>query len=157
MVNSITEKVNGRPQNTLRSVASGIMNVLQSTVDRNVEGAMTALKRLDKYQESTAGPTSGIRRFRRQFRTSRIGITAKMMLSETIPESLSEAESRLNLANLLSDVHWTIRHVDVDGWLALKLNFALLLEDGGDAQVADIRRVAEVLERHWSDTSKWKI
>ncbi len=90
--------MNSCPQNALGSVASGIIDVLQSKVDRNVEGAMSVLRRLDKYQEPSAGPSSGVRRFRHQFRTSCIGMTGKMMFSKTIPESLSEAEFSLNQA-----------------------------------------------------------
>ncbi len=98
VVQNIKAKVNSCPENALKSVASGLIDVLQRKVDRNIEDAMTALKKLDKYQESSAGPSSGVRRFRHQLRTSRMGMTAKMMFSKSIPESLSQAESCLDRA-----------------------------------------------------------
>ncbi len=58
------------------------------------------------------------------------------------------------LANLLSDVRWTRRRVEVGGWLALKIDFELLLEHINQSEAADIRLVYEVLERHWSEVSR---
>ncbi len=98
VVKRITAKVNSYPQNALESVASGVVDVLRGEVDRNVEGAMTALRKLEKYQESSTGPSSSVARFRHQLRTSRIGLTAKMTFSKVIPVSLSEAELYLDTA-----------------------------------------------------------
>ncbi len=98
VVQNIKAKVNSCPENALKSVASGLVDVLQCKVDRNVEDAMTALKKSDKYQESSVGPSSGVRRFHHQLRTSHMGMMAKMMFSKSIPESLSEAESCLDKA-----------------------------------------------------------
>ena len=98
VVKSITAKVNSYPQNALEPIASGVIDVLQSKVDRNVKGAMAALKKLERYQKSSAGPSSGVARMRSRFRTSRIGLTAKLTFSKDIPEALREAESCLDKA-----------------------------------------------------------
>ncbi len=58
---------------------------------------------------------------------------------------------RETLANLLSDVRWTLRRVEVGGWLGLKMDFELMFE-GSDS--ADMRQVYGVLKRHWSEVSK---
>ncbi len=58
---------------------------------------------------------------------------------------------RQALATLLSDVRWTLRRVDVGGWLALKIDFELLL---GDRYYADLKQIYEALKGHWSEVSK---
>ncbi len=58
------------------------------------------------------------------------------------------------LANLLSDVRWTIRRIEVGRWLPLKMDYELLFARSDDAEVQDIRQVCEVLERHWSAALK---
>ena len=60
---------------------------------------------------------------------------------------------RQALVNLLSDVRWTIRRVDVGGWLALEIDFQLLL---ADSDYADMRQVYEGLKRQWFEVSKEK-
>ena len=55
------------------------------------------------------------------------------------------------LANLLSDVRWTLRRVEIGGWFALNIDFELLL---GDSEYGDMRQVYEVLKRNWSEISK---
>ncbi len=58
---------------------------------------------------------------------------------------------RQALATLLSDVRWTLRRVDVGGWLGLKMEFELLL---ADSDYADIWQVYEALKRHWFEVSR---
>ncbi len=54
------------------------------------------------------------------------------------------------LAKLLSHVRWTLRRVEYGGWLAMKMDFELLLADD---DYADMRQVYGVLKRHWSEFS----
>ena len=54
------------------------------------------------------------------------------------------------LANLLSDVRWTLRRVKVGGWRALKMDFELLISHID----SDIRLVYKILKRHWLEVSK---
>ncbi len=98
VVSNIKMEVERCLQNKLGSFSRDMIDALQEVVDQNVNGAMTALKTLDKYQESLAGPSSAGRRFRHQLRTSRIGMTFNMMFSTSILESLTEAESCLGNA-----------------------------------------------------------
>ncbi len=62
-----------------------------------------------------------------------------------------KCSERQALANLLSDARWTLRRVDVGGWLALAIDFQLLL---ADSAYAGMRQLYEVLKRHWSEVSK---
>ncbi len=98
VITRITAKVNGCLKNSLGSVASSIIGVLQVKVDRNVEDAMSALEELNKYQESSGGPFSGIVGLRHKFRTSRYGMIAKRLFSKPIPEALMKAESCSDMA-----------------------------------------------------------
>ena len=58
------------------------------------------------------------------------------------------------LAILLSDVRWTVRRVEVGGWVGLKTDFELLLTCNSYAEFADMREVSKVLERNWSEVSR---
>ena len=64
-----------------------------------------------------------------------------------------KCSERQALANLLSDARWTLRRVDVGGWLALQIDFQLLLRDSA---YADVSQVYEVLKRHWCEVSEDK-
>ncbi len=56
--------------------------------------------------------------------------------------------------NLLSDVQWTLPLVKLGGWLALKIDFELLLGHIDQGEAADIRLFYEVLQRNWSEVLK---
>ena len=97
VVENMKTKVNRRA-NELETSASDVIGVLQGKVDKNVEGATTALHKLDKYQESSAGLSSGLAKFRKQVRNSRIGLTVKMKFSKSITDALAKAELCLDKA-----------------------------------------------------------
>ena len=73
---------------------------------------------------------------------------------ENLSRHLVNSGRRQALANLLSDVRWTLRRVEIGGWVALKMDFELLLEERRYAEFADVRKVYEILEGHWSAISK---
>ena len=58
------------------------------------------------------------------------------------------------LANLLSDVRWTLRRVEVGGWLALQMDMELLFATSDCDKFEDLRQVYEVLKRYWSEVSR---
>ncbi len=68
----------GCPQPALGSVASGLIDALKDKVKQNIEDVKTGLENLEKYGESSAGPSSGRIQFLEYVRRSRIGRAMKM-------------------------------------------------------------------------------
>ncbi len=89
-IEGIDAKLKRYPPNELERIASGIIDVFQDKLHKNVKGATAALENLDKYQESSAGSSSRPAKFRKQIRMS-----SRM---KSISGALSKVESCLGEA-----------------------------------------------------------
>ncbi len=95
MEKGFRKKVENCPQDAHGPVASGIIDASMDKVRQNVEGAKTALEKLEKYGESSAGPSSGLAKFLGHVRKTRIGRAVKM---NSISEALEKVKSCLDQA-----------------------------------------------------------
>ncbi len=90
VVENIHVKLARYPPSVRENIASGVTDVFKDKVEQNIEDAATVLKKIEKYQDSSAGPSSRVDKVRKQ-----VVLITKM---KYVIETLDKAESRLDKA-----------------------------------------------------------